>query len=82
LFDNLKSAVVEEAVKRHEWEDKAPEVLRVIQLNTLEDRSVHDKNQWDKAVKFLEESVLDRLKGSEELLSQLIGPGSFERWFK
>jgi len=36
-------------------------VLRVIQLNTLEDRNVHDKYQWDAAVKFLEECVRERL---------------------
>jgi Dynamin-like GTPase OPA1 C-terminal len=26
-------------------------MLRVIQLNTLEDRSVHDKNHWDSAIR-------------------------------
>ena len=26
-------------------------MLRVIQLNTLEDRSVHDKNHWDGAIR-------------------------------
>lgn len=41
---------------------QAPEVLRVIQLNTLEDRSVHDKGQWDGAVKFLEQCLKDRLQ--------------------
>lgn len=37
-------------------------MLRVIQLNTLEDRSVHDKYQWDSAVRFLEEFVKEKLK--------------------
>ena len=37
-------------------------MLRVIQLNTLEDRSVHDKQHWDSAVKFLENSVKDKLQ--------------------
>lgn len=39
-------------------------MLRVIQLNTLEDRSVTDKYQWDLAVKFLEESLREKLKVS------------------
>ena len=43
IFDSLKSSVIDEAIKRHSWEDKATEMLRVIQLNTLEDRNVHDK---------------------------------------
>merc|ERR1719508_60951 len=43
IFDQVKAAVVENAVAKHMWEDKAAEVLKVIQLNTLEDRSVHDK---------------------------------------
>lgn len=43
---------------------QASEMLRVIQLNTLEDRSVTDKYQWDLAVKFLEESLREKLKVS------------------
>ena len=38
IFDGVKAAVVENAIAKHMWEDKAAEVLRVIQLNTLEDR--------------------------------------------
>jgi len=37
-------------------------MLRVIQLNTLEDRSVSEKHQWDSAVKFLEKSVKEKLQ--------------------
>jgi optic atrophy protein 1 len=43
---------------------QAEEVLRVIQLNTLEDRAVSDKQQWDEAVKFLETSLSERLQVS------------------
>ena len=62
IFDQLKHSVVEEAFKRHTWEEKASEVLRVIQLNTLEDRAVNDKVQWDRAVKFMEEFLSEKLK--------------------
>ena len=61
---------------------QAPEVLRVIQLNTLEDRNVHDKYQWDSAVKFLEECIRAKLKVSETLLRQMVGPGAWERWIR
>jgi len=38
---------------------------RVIQINTLEDRSVHDKQQWDTAIKFMEMAVGEKLQQSE-----------------
>jgi optic atrophy protein 1 len=65
IFDNLKSNVIDEAMHRHLWEDKGAEMLRVIQLNTLEDRSVHDKQQWDSAIQFLEKSLQEKLTVSE-----------------
>lgn len=82
VFDNLKSAVVEEAVRRHEWEDKAIDMLRVIQLNTLEDRSVHDKQEWDQAVKFFEDSVKEKLSHTDQTLTEMMGPGTYDRWLK
>lgn len=80
IFDNLKSAVVDEAMHRHMWEDKAAEMLRVIQLNTLEDRSVHDKHQWDTANQFLEKSLKEKLGQSEANLRDQVGPGFTEKW--
>jgi optic atrophy protein 1 len=41
---------------------QASEMLRIIQLNTLEDRSVSEKQHWDSAVKFLEDSVKEKLQ--------------------
>ncbi|KAI5722677.1 hypothetical protein M8J76_011921 [Diaphorina citri] len=38
IFDNLKAAVIEEALRRHSWEHKGSEMLRILQLNTLEDQ--------------------------------------------
>ncbi|KAG8232092.1 hypothetical protein J437_LFUL012452, partial [Ladona fulva] len=80
IFDQLKSAVVEEAMRKHSWEDKAVDMLRVLQLNTLEDRSVHDKQQWDNAVKFLEKSLNDKLEATETLMKDMFGPSTKERW--
>ena len=34
-------------------------------MNTLEDRSVHDKLQWDTAIKFMETTVGEKLRQSE-----------------
>lgn len=80
IFDNLKSSVIDESIKRHSWEDKAMDMLRVIQLNTLEDRSVHDKTEWDQAVKFLEQSVKDKLEHTEHTISEMFGPSTTEKW--
>ncbi|XP_066156023.1 dynamin-like GTPase OPA1, mitochondrial isoform X1 [Euwallacea fornicatus] len=80
IFDELKRAVVNEAMKRHKWEDKASDMLRVIQLNALEDRTIADKRDWDQAVGFLELRVKEKLKESERLLKDLLGPSARERW--
>lgn len=32
IFDQLKSAVVDEALRHHSWEDKASDVLRVLSV--------------------------------------------------
>ncbi|XP_057653010.1 dynamin-like 120 kDa protein, mitochondrial isoform X1 [Diorhabda carinulata] len=80
IFDQLKQAVVNEAMVRHTWENKAAEMLRVIQLNALEDRTIGDKRDWDQAVKFLESSVKEKLNESETNLKKLLGPSAKERW--
>ncbi|RWS26518.1 hypothetical protein B4U80_03302 [Leptotrombidium deliense] len=80
VFDNLKTAVSGEAMHRHKWEPKAADVLRVIQLNALEDYSIPDKQQWDSALEFLEKSVRERLSLAESQLNEMVGPGFTERW--
>ncbi|XP_055382335.1 dynamin-like 120 kDa protein, mitochondrial [Condylostylus longicornis] len=80
IFDNLKTAVVDEAMRKHAWEDKAIDMLRVIQLNTLEDRCVHDKQEWDQAVKFFENSVKEKMASTDETLYEMLGPSAVTRW--
>ena len=65
IFDILKAAVINEAMNRHVWEEKAIDVLKVIQLNALEDRTISTKSQWDSALKFLENSLKERYEQSE-----------------
>lgn len=60
---------------------QASEMLRVIQLNTLEDRSINDKRDWDQAVRFLETSVKEKLQSTEQILRDMLGPNRKERWF-
>ncbi|KAG8187406.1 hypothetical protein JTE90_009484 [Oedothorax gibbosus] len=81
LFDNLKTAVVDDAIRHHTWEEKAVDMLRIIQLNALEDRAVPDKNQWDLAIKFLESSLKERLAKTNAYIYEREGPSFYERWF-
>ncbi|XP_022708605.1 dynamin-like 120 kDa protein, mitochondrial [Varroa jacobsoni] len=81
LFDKLNDRVFQELVDRHTWEDKSIETLRLIQLNTLEDRLITDKHQWDSSVKFMEKILLERFEKAKDNLSEFVGPGFYEQWF-
>lgn len=85
IFDDLKTAVLDNVLCRHKWEEKvsncwipywslfaevkfndecvqASDVLRVLQMNTLADQVITDKQQWDSAVRFLESSIKQKLQ--------------------
>ncbi|PWA14536.1 hypothetical protein CCH79_00015005, partial [Gambusia affinis] len=82
IFDKLKEAVKDESIKRHKWNERAMDSLRVIQHNTLEDRSITDKPQWDAAIQFMEETLQSRLKDNESVIRDMVGPDWKERWLK
>lgn len=81
-FDNVKTSVVDETIKRHEWEDKAIDMLRVIQLNALEDSSVHNKSEWDQAVNCFESFVKDKLQHNDKTMNEMFGPSSWDSWIQ
>ncbi|XP_061098204.1 dynamin-like 120 kDa protein, mitochondrial isoform X3 [Conger conger] len=80
IFDKLKEAVKDESIQRHKWNEQAEESLRVIQHNALEDRSIADKAQWDGAIRFMEETLAARLKDTEQVIEDMVGPGWKQRW--
>ncbi|XP_041912535.1 dynamin-like 120 kDa protein, mitochondrial isoform X7 [Alosa sapidissima] len=80
IFDKLKEAVKDESIKRHKWNERAMDSLRVIQHNALEDRSITDKPQWDAAIQFMEETLQSRLKDTESVIHDMVGPDWKERW--
>ncbi|XP_054902014.1 dynamin-like 120 kDa protein, mitochondrial isoform X4 [Poeciliopsis prolifica] len=80
IFDKLKEAVKDESIKRHKWNERAMDSLRVIQHNALEDRSITDKPQWDAAIQFMEETLESRLKDNESVIRDMVGPDWKERW--
>uniref|UniRef100_A0AAY4EZ67 Dynamin-like GTPase OPA1, mitochondrial n=1 Tax=Denticeps clupeoides TaxID=299321 RepID=A0AAY4EZ67_9TELE len=53
---------------------------RVIQHNALEDRSITDKPQWDAAIQFMEETLQSRLKDTESVIHDMVGPDWKQRW--
>ncbi|XP_059711445.1 dynamin-like 120 kDa protein, mitochondrial isoform X4 [Haemorhous mexicanus] len=81
IFDKLKQAVKEETIKRHKWNERAEDSLRVIQHNALEDRSISDKQQWDAAIHFMEETLQSRLKDTESVIEDMVGPDWKKRWW-
>ncbi|XP_052331287.1 dynamin-like 120 kDa protein, mitochondrial isoform X2 [Oncorhynchus keta] len=80
IFDKLKEAVKDESIKRHKWNETAMDSLRVIQHNTLEDRSITDKPQWDAAIQFMEETLQARLKDTDCVINDMAGPYWKQRW--
>ncbi|XP_047669598.1 dynamin-like 120 kDa protein, mitochondrial isoform X6 [Tachysurus fulvidraco] len=80
IFDKLKEAVKDESIKRHKWNERAMDSLRVIQHNALEDRSITDKPQWDAAIQFMEETLQSRLKDTEAVIGDMVGPDWKQRW--
>ncbi|XP_050426803.1 dynamin-like 120 kDa protein, mitochondrial isoform X2 [Adelges cooleyi] len=81
ILETLKMAVIDEALTRHSWEDKALEMLRVIQLNALEDRCIKDKHNWEEASQLLIDSLEQNFKSTEDSLREMVGPSNFEKWF-
>uniref|UniRef100_A0A3B3RJT3 Dynamin-like GTPase OPA1, mitochondrial n=1 Tax=Paramormyrops kingsleyae TaxID=1676925 RepID=A0A3B3RJT3_9TELE len=80
IFDKLKEAVKDESIKRHKWNERAMDSLRVIQHNALEDRSITDKPQWDSAIQFMEETLQSRLRDTDSVISDMVGPDWKQRW--
>lgn len=81
LFDRLKAAVFEAAMKEHVWDSKALDYLRVIQLSAVEDRLVPNKHAWEKAVDFMYTSMNDRLHEAQRQIGECCGPSFWSQWF-
>ncbi|XP_063370604.1 dynamin-like 120 kDa protein, mitochondrial [Cydia amplana] len=80
VFEALRKEAVEQALMRHRWEDRAQDVLRVLQLNALQDRCVGSRGDWDNAVALMEQALRDQLQATDKQLTTLTGPGFKDRW--
>ncbi|XP_065195380.1 dynamin-like 120 kDa protein, mitochondrial isoform X2 [Sycon ciliatum] len=81
LFAALKEEVVKQCRSEHVAIADAVDRLRVIQMNTLEDRAVTNAHQWDDAVKFMETTLTSQLKTAQDKSRDMVGPTATERWF-
>lgn len=80
VYEPVKREAVEEALRRHQWEDRAQDVLRVLQLNALQDRCVSSRQDWDSAVTLMDSAVKEKLDMTNKDLKELTGPGLKDRW--
>ncbi|KAL3993981.1 Dynamin-like 120 kDa protein form S1 domain protein [Acanthocheilonema viteae] len=80
VFHRLKHAVLEAALSEHQWDSKAMDYLRVIQLNAMEDRVVPDHRSWDNTIEFMTSAIRDRLSETRKLIDESRGPSFWARW--
>ncbi|CAG9572578.1 unnamed protein product [Danaus chrysippus] len=82
IYEPVKRAAVEEALNRHQWEERAQDVLRVLQLNALQDRCVRSRGEWDAAVALMETALKEKRDEVQRELRDMTGPGFRERWLR
>jgi len=82
IYQDLKRAVLNDALDRYQWKNQALEILRVVQLEAVSKKITLTKENWTKAITFLEDSLQDYIRSTDEQLSQLTGHGFTQRWLK
>ncbi|KAG9510542.1 Dynamin-like protein [Fragariocoptes setiger] len=82
MFDELKKAVVTEALARHDWKPQAINVLKVVQNEALAKQTTLTKENWDKAIAFLQNCLSEHVTNSNQQLAELTGPSFAQRWLK
>ncbi|KAI6184100.1 hypothetical protein M3Y97_00560200 [Aphelenchoides bicaudatus] len=82
LFDPMKKAVVETVLNEHQWDMKASDYLKVIQLNAISDPNIPDKKTWESACTFMRTATQTYLEKTRNALQEARGPGFFDKWVK
>lgn len=82
IYANLKKAIIYDALDRHQWKNQALDVLRVVQLEALSKQMTLTKENWDKAIDFLQDSLKNLAEATNEELTALTGFSLTERWLK
>ncbi|CAD5215377.1 unnamed protein product [Bursaphelenchus xylophilus] len=82
IFNDLKTAVIENILKEHQWDMKAVDYLKAIQLNAISDPNVPDRRTWETACRFMGDAVDRYLDKTKQVLNESRGPGFYDKWFK
>ncbi|CAK9291273.1 unnamed protein product [Gordionus sp. m RMFG-2023] len=80
LFKDLKKSVLNNAINIHEWDKKSFDMLRLLQINALEDILIDNKSQWDTGVKFMESAIQETIDDIKIKLKDYQGKTWFEKW--
>lgn len=82
VYQELKRAVIYDALERHQWKNQALDVLRVVQLEALSKQMSLTKENWDKAIAFLQDSLKESIESTSQELTSLLGYSFSQRWLK
>lgn len=82
VYRDLKRAVIHDALERHRWKSQALDVLKVVQLEALSKQITLNRENWDKAILFLQDSLKDLISTTSQELTSLTGYSFSQRWLK
>lgn len=82
VYQDLKRAVIHDALERHQWKNQALNVLRVVQLEALSKQISLTRENWDNAIRFLQDSLKDIIDKTSQELTSLTGYSFSQRWLK
>jgi optic atrophy protein 1 len=82
IYQDLKKSVLNDALDRYQWKNQALEILRVVQLEAISKQITLTKENWIKAIGFLEECLMKYIDAANQELTDLTGLGFTQRWLK
>lgn len=82
VYQDLKKAVIHDALARHQWKNQALDVLRVVQLEALSKQMSLTRENWDRAIAFVQESLSELVQSSSQELVSLTGYSLPQRWLR
>lgn len=82
VYQDLKRAVIHDALERHHWKSQALDVLKVVQLEALSKQITLTRENWARSIDFLQDSLKNLVSSTEDELVSLIGLGISQRWIK
>lgn len=82
VYQNLKKAVIHDALERHQWKIQALDVLKVVQLEALSKQMSLTRENWDRAIAFVQESLNEFVQSSSQELISLTGYSLAQRWLR